>query len=86
MNAYEWWNGSNGTIAFAVTDMDWDTFSEESHAFQCGPDFDTDTSGYTPKDFERLMREKGHTITVYMLDESADWWCNDGLIAKEERE
>lgn len=57
--------------------MDWDTFSKESHQFQCGKTFNTDTSKFTIKDFEAEMRKKGYEITVYEPTECADWWCND---------
>jgi len=77
LNVFDWWSGRNGVVGFAVTNMDWDTFSKESHQFQCGKTFNTDTSKFTIKDFEAEMRKKGYEITVYEPTECADWWCND---------
>ena len=77
MNVFDWWSGRNGVVAFAVTNMNWETFSKESHEFQCGESIDTDTSLYHPKDFEKAMRDRGFEITVYIPSQSADWWCND---------
>jgi len=77
MNIFEFWSSREGTVGFAVTNMDWETFSRESHEFQCREDFATDTSHLTPKDFESEMRKRGYEITIYVPTEIAYWWCND---------